>query len=226
VTASRHLSKIFDTVWRLGPFKTPSHHASCRSWPHAAYDFAMVQNRVRIWNGNCVSAALPPPVCSNGNGTNVSSVSTNARGSSVSKTAAWLSETWSAQEERRTPSQERGQTRRDLKHGPRSNTQRNSKLARTVRKPANAPCDGGRVWLITGISRGVGRAIIEATLNSSDDVVGTVRGNHSTNNELSSNRLHTIRLDVTEALAMPSAITEACRMMRDGRDFPTRFTLD
>jgi hypothetical protein len=32
VTASRHLSKMFDTVWRLGPSNSPRHHPS-----HAAH---------------------------------------------------------------------------------------------------------------------------------------------------------------------------------------------
>src|SRR5258708_23595224 len=65
-----------------------------------------------------------------------------------------------------------------------------------------------RTWFITGVSRGLGRAIAQAALNDGDTVIGTVR---DTAPDLASGpgKLHVVKLDVTDGEAVETAVNEA-----------------
>lgn len=65
-----------------------------------------------------------------------------------------------------------------------------------------------RVWFITGVSRGFGRALAEAALSRGDTVVGTVRDGRPEIDE-GAGRLHLLPLDLTEADAAGAAVARA-----------------
>ena len=71
-----------------------------------------------------------------------------------------------------------------------------------------------RTWFITGISRGLGRAIAQAALIEGDTVIGTAR---DTAPDLASGpgKLHVVTLDVTDCEAVDRAVgvaaTRVCR---------------
>jgi NAD(P)-dependent dehydrogenase (short-subunit alcohol dehydrogenase family) len=65
-----------------------------------------------------------------------------------------------------------------------------------------------RTWFITGVSRGLGRAIAQAALNEGDTVIGTVR--EATPDLASgSGKLHVVTLDVTDGEAVDRAVAQA-----------------
>jgi NAD(P)-dependent dehydrogenase (short-subunit alcohol dehydrogenase family) len=70
-----------------------------------------------------------------------------------------------------------------------------------------------QVWFITGSSRGLGRALLNAALDAGDLVAATARQPAQLDELVAEHgeRLHTIALDVTDARAARSAIAEACR---------------
>jgi NAD(P)-dependent dehydrogenase (short-subunit alcohol dehydrogenase family) len=65
-----------------------------------------------------------------------------------------------------------------------------------------------RTWFITGVSRGLGRAIAQAALTEGDTVIGTVR---DTAPDLASGpgKLHVVTLDVTDGEAVGGAVSQA-----------------
>jgi NAD(P)-dependent dehydrogenase (short-subunit alcohol dehydrogenase family) len=65
-----------------------------------------------------------------------------------------------------------------------------------------------RTWFITGVSRGLGRAIAQAALIEGDTVIGTVR---DTAPDLASGpgKLHVVTLDVTDGEAVDRAVSQA-----------------
>jgi NAD(P)-dependent dehydrogenase (short-subunit alcohol dehydrogenase family) len=65
-----------------------------------------------------------------------------------------------------------------------------------------------RTWFITGVSRGLGRAIAQAALNEGDTVIGTVRDAAP---DLASGpgKLHVVTLDVTDGEAVDAAVSHA-----------------
>jgi NAD(P)-dependent dehydrogenase (short-subunit alcohol dehydrogenase family) len=64
-----------------------------------------------------------------------------------------------------------------------------------------------KVWFITGVSRGLGKALAEAVLADGDIVIGTSRGS-STISDVSGN-LHLLPLEVTDARAIVPTIERA-----------------
>jgi NAD(P)-dependent dehydrogenase (short-subunit alcohol dehydrogenase family) len=68
-----------------------------------------------------------------------------------------------------------------------------------------------QVWFITGSSRGLGRALLNAALDAGDLVAATARQPAQLDELVAEHgeRLHTIALDVTDARAARSAIAEA-----------------
>ena len=68
-----------------------------------------------------------------------------------------------------------------------------------------------QTWFITGSSRGLGRALVKAALDAGDVVAATARQPAQLDDLVAEHgeRLHTIALDVTDALAARSAIAEA-----------------
>jgi NAD(P)-dependent dehydrogenase (short-subunit alcohol dehydrogenase family) len=74
---------------------------------------------------------------------------------------------------------------------------------------------GKRRWLITGVSSGLGRDLMEAALAHGDSVVGTVR-NPALKSELEAlapGRAHILRLDVDNAEATGPAVAEAAALL-------------
>jgi NAD(P)-dependent dehydrogenase (short-subunit alcohol dehydrogenase family) len=65
-----------------------------------------------------------------------------------------------------------------------------------------------RTWFITGVSRGLGRAIAQAALNEGDTVIGTVRDGAS-DLTAGSGQLHVVTLDVTDGEAVDRAVAQA-----------------
>ncbi len=65
-----------------------------------------------------------------------------------------------------------------------------------------------KIWFITGISRGFGKAITEALLKEGDTVIGTTRDGAPPFDD-ETGRLHTLALDVTDSDAVPSAVAAA-----------------
>jgi len=68
-----------------------------------------------------------------------------------------------------------------------------------------------RVWLITGISRGLGRELASAALQRGNLVIGTTRLGKSDLEE-SSNRLQVFALDVTHSADIASVVIKAWRI--------------
>jgi NAD(P)-dependent dehydrogenase (short-subunit alcohol dehydrogenase family) len=65
-----------------------------------------------------------------------------------------------------------------------------------------------RTWFITGVSRGLGRAIAQAALNEGDTVIGTVR-DAAPDLAPGPGKLHVVKLDVTDDDAVDSAVSQA-----------------
>ena len=65
-----------------------------------------------------------------------------------------------------------------------------------------------KTWFITGISRGLGKALAEAALARGDTVIGTVR-EEAPDIEAESGTLHVLTLDVARADAIVPAVAEA-----------------
>ncbi len=68
--------------------------------------------------------------------------------------------------------------------------------------------DTKKVWFITGISRGFGKALAEALLADGDIVIGTTRDGAAPIDD-KTGRLHTLSLDVTSGAAVNSAVADA-----------------
>jgi NAD(P)-dependent dehydrogenase (short-subunit alcohol dehydrogenase family) len=66
-----------------------------------------------------------------------------------------------------------------------------------------------KVWLVTGCSRGLGRAIAETLLEAGDRLVATARSTSDLAFLRASDRLRTLALDVTDARAAQAAVNEA-----------------
>ena len=65
-----------------------------------------------------------------------------------------------------------------------------------------------KTWLITGISRGLGRALADAALARGDTVVGTVR-DEAPAIEAGGGTLHVLRLEITDPAAVERTVAEA-----------------
>ena len=65
-----------------------------------------------------------------------------------------------------------------------------------------------KTWFITGISRGLGKALAEAALARGDTVIGTVRAALS-ERPASADRLHVLTLDMADGSAIVPAVAEA-----------------
>ena len=65
-----------------------------------------------------------------------------------------------------------------------------------------------KVWLITGVSRGLGRSIAQAALDHGDVVIGTSRNGKSTLMG-EAGKVHVLPLDVTDRDLIFSAIANA-----------------
>jgi NAD(P)-dependent dehydrogenase (short-subunit alcohol dehydrogenase family) len=65
-----------------------------------------------------------------------------------------------------------------------------------------------RTWFITGVSRGLGRAIAQAALNEGDTVIGTVR-DAAPDLAAGPGKLHVVKLDVTDGEAVDTAESQA-----------------
>ena len=68
--------------------------------------------------------------------------------------------------------------------------------------------DANKVWFITGISRGFGKALAEALLSEGDIVIGTTRDGKAPIED-ASGRLHTLALDVTNGDAIKAVVAQA-----------------
>ena len=69
-----------------------------------------------------------------------------------------------------------------------------------------------RTWFITGVSRGLGRAIAQAALTEGDTVIGTVRDKAP---DLASGpgKLHVVTVDVTDGEAVDRAVSLTKRVV-------------
>jgi NAD(P)-dependent dehydrogenase (short-subunit alcohol dehydrogenase family) len=65
-----------------------------------------------------------------------------------------------------------------------------------------------KTWFITGISRGLGRALAQAALSRGDAVVGTVR-REAPDIAVGSGVLHVLTLDMTDSDAVPRVVDQA-----------------
>jgi NAD(P)-dependent dehydrogenase (short-subunit alcohol dehydrogenase family) len=67
----------------------------------------------------------------------------------------------------------------------------------------------GETWLITGSSRGLGRALVEAALDAGDQVVATARHPEQLAEfaERYRDRVRAVALDVTDPSAVAAAVT-------------------
>jgi NAD(P)-dependent dehydrogenase (short-subunit alcohol dehydrogenase family) len=63
-------------------------------------------------------------------------------------------------------------------------------------------------WFITGISRGLGKALAQAALARGDTVVGTMRGD-TTGIEFPQDKLHVLNLEIGDLRDIERAVTEA-----------------
>jgi NAD(P)-dependent dehydrogenase (short-subunit alcohol dehydrogenase family) len=66
-----------------------------------------------------------------------------------------------------------------------------------------------RVWLITGASSGFGRALAEAALSRGERVVAAARRTDALADLASSERVHVVALDVTDAAQRAAAVSES-----------------
>jgi len=68
----------------------------------------------------------------------------------------------------------------------------------------------GKIWLVTGASRGLGRAITRAALDAGDTVVATARSADAAREacEGENDRLHALTLDITDAEAANAVAAE------------------
>jgi NAD(P)-dependent dehydrogenase (short-subunit alcohol dehydrogenase family) len=66
-----------------------------------------------------------------------------------------------------------------------------------------------KVWLVTGCSRGLGRATVEAVLEAGDRLVATARSTSDLAFLRADDRLRTLALDVTHPAAARAAVNEA-----------------
>jgi NAD(P)-dependent dehydrogenase (short-subunit alcohol dehydrogenase family) len=66
-----------------------------------------------------------------------------------------------------------------------------------------------QTWLVTGVSRGLGRALAQVLLERGRTVVGTTRSGTS---DLAADGLRVVALDVTDAARVPGAIAEAIEL--------------
>ncbi|CAN7629876.1 SDR family NAD(P)-dependent oxidoreductase [Neorhizobium sp. LjRoot104] len=71
----------------------------------------------------------------------------------------------------------------------------------------------GKVWLVTGASRGLGREIARAALDAGETVVATARSADAVIDAFGSehDRLHAIALDITDAEAAHSVAAKTCK---------------
>src|SRR4051794_12610926 len=69
--------------------------------------------------------------------------------------------------------------------------------------------DAPRVWFITGASSGFGRAIAESALARGDFVAAAARRSGALGELERHDRVHPVRLDVTEATQRDAAIADA-----------------
>ena len=65
-----------------------------------------------------------------------------------------------------------------------------------------------QTWFITGVSRGLGKALAEAVLARGDTVIGTTRGD-APDLSAGSGRLHVVALEITDAAAVSAAAEQA-----------------
>jgi NAD(P)-dependent dehydrogenase (short-subunit alcohol dehydrogenase family) len=65
-----------------------------------------------------------------------------------------------------------------------------------------------RTWFITGVSRGLGRAIAQAALTEGETVIGTVRDG-APDLAAGPGELHVLKLDVTDGEAVDTAVSQA-----------------
>jgi NAD(P)-dependent dehydrogenase (short-subunit alcohol dehydrogenase family) len=65
-----------------------------------------------------------------------------------------------------------------------------------------------KTWFITGVSRGLGRAIAQAALDEGDTVIGTVR-DAAPDLAPGPGKLHVVNLDVTDGEAVDAAVAQA-----------------
>jgi NAD(P)-dependent dehydrogenase (short-subunit alcohol dehydrogenase family) len=74
-----------------------------------------------------------------------------------------------------------------------------------------ADMSNGKRWLITGVSSGFGRHLVEAALSRGDSIVGTVRQASQVAGieRLAPGRAHAVLLDVTHRKRIPLAVGEA-----------------
>lgn len=68
--------------------------------------------------------------------------------------------------------------------------------------------DANKIWFITGISRGFGKALADAVLSSGDIVIGTTRDGAAPIDD-ATGRLRTVALDVTDGSAVKATIADA-----------------
>ena len=68
-----------------------------------------------------------------------------------------------------------------------------------------------KIWFITGISRGFGRALADSLLARGDTVIGTTRGGSAEVNR-GKGRLEVLTLDVTDAQSVKQAVAAAFRL--------------
>lgn len=67
-------------------------------------------------------------------------------------------------------------------------------------------------WLITGVSRGLGKALAEAALARGDTVIGTVRDSNSSI-ERGTGVFHRLALDMRDPEAITAAVARACQLV-------------
>src|SRR5689334_2374001 len=65
-----------------------------------------------------------------------------------------------------------------------------------------------KTWFVTGISRGLGRALAEAALRDGDTVIGTVR-NGRPDLTAAPGKLHAITVDLSDGAAAEAATRQA-----------------
>ena len=68
----------------------------------------------------------------------------------------------------------------------------------------------GRIWLVTGASRGLGREIARAALHAGETVVATARSEQAVRNVIGdeNDRLHAVALDITDGEAATAVAAE------------------